>query len=224
MGGAVFDCPDLRDRRQVFRDRSHAGDVLAGLLAGRDARAGLVLAIPAGGVPVGAIVARRLEVPLDLAVVSKITPSWNTEVGYGAVAWDGTTRIDRNFVRSFDLSDQEVQAGVARAQDKVARRLQRFRGDRPPPVLAGVAALLVDDGLASGSTLRVAVEAARGAGASAVLVAVPTGHSASIEEMAAQVDVYCANLRGGVRFAVADAYQLWTDLTEDEVAAMLSAT
>jgi len=222
VGGRFFDRAELRDRLHVFRDRSHAGDELASLLAERGARADIVLAVPAGGVPVGAIVARRLTLPLDLAVVSKITPSWNTEVGYGAVAWDGATSMDPRFARSFDLGEEEVQAGVARAREKVARRVRRFRGDRPFPDLAHMAALLVDDGLASGSTMRVAVEAVRRAGASAVLVAVPTGHGASVEEMAAEVEVYCANLRGGLRFAVADAYQRWTDLTDDEVAAVLS--
>lgn len=222
MVGRFFDRAELRDRLRVFRDRPHAGDVLASLLAEQGARADIVLAVPAGGVPVGLVVARRLKATLELAVVSKVTPSWNTELGYGAVAWDGTTSVDPRFVRSFDLAEAEVQGGVARAREKVARRVRRFRADREFPALAGMVTLLVDDGLASGSTMAVAVEAVRRAGASDVLVAVPTGHAASVQEMAAGVEVYCANVRGGLRFAVADAYQRWTDLGDDEVAALLS--
>lgn len=221
----IVDRPELRERTHVFRDRNHAGEVLAALLQEQAVGPDLVLAVPAGGVPVGAIVARRLDVPLELAIVSKVTPSWNTEMGYGALAWDGTRQLDSTFVRAFDLSEEEIRAGEERAAGKVARRVRRFRGERRFPDLSGSKALLVDDGLASGVTLRVAAEAVRRAGAASVLVAVPTGHRASVEQVAAEVGaVYCANLRGGARFAVADAYQRWTDLTDDEVAEILKGS
>lgn len=220
----VVDRPELRERLHVFRDRQHAGEVLAALLAEHGVRPDIVLAVPAGGVPVGQVVARKLRAPLDLAVVSKVTPSWNTEIGYGAVAWDGSVRLEPGFIRDLDLAEDEVRAGIRRATEKVARRVRRFHGDRPFPDLSPSSALLVDDGLASGFTLRVAAEAVRRAGARTLVVAVPTGHGVSAEELAGEVEaVYCANIRSGLRFAVAEAYQHWDDLDDDAVAELLAA-
>jgi predicted phosphoribosyltransferase len=217
----IVDLPELRERRAVFRDRAHAGELLGELLARGGVEGSLVLAVPAGGVPVGAAVARRLGLPLDLAVVSKITPPWNSEVGYGAVAFDGTVRLNAPLVRAFALGEDEIQEGIRRTREKVTRRVARFRGDRPLPDLGG-RTILVDDGLASGFTIRVAAEAVRRAGGRAVVIAVPTGHADSARALAREVDaVYCANLRSGPSFAVAEAYEYWSDLGDDQVAACL---
>lgn len=219
----VVDRPDLRDRFRVFRDRAHAGEVLADLLAQAGPWRGLVLAVPAGGVPVALGVAKGLGLAVELAVVSKITPVWNSEVGYGAVAFDGSVRLNRPLLREFGLTEDEVGAGIQATARKVARRVRRFRGERPLPDLSEGSAILVDDGLASGFTLRTAAEAVRKAGARSVVVAVPTAHRRAAEETAREVDaVYCASLRSGLPFAVADAYQAWTDLTDDEVARLLA--
>ena len=164
-GSNVSDLPDLRDRTRVFAGRPEAGQVLAGMLgayAGADAP---VLAVPAGGVPVGAAVARELGLCLDVAVVSKVTLPWNTESGYGAVAFDGTVRLNEELLPRLGLTAEEVTEGIARTRRKVERRLRDLRGDRPWPPLADRPAILVDDGLASGFTMRVAVEAVRKVGA-----------------------------------------------------------
>jgi predicted phosphoribosyltransferase len=219
----VLELSELRNRVAVFRDREHAGEVLAALLAGEVPRDGLVLAIPAGGVPVAAVLARRLGLPLDLAVVSKITLPWNTEAGYGAVAFDGTTRLNDDMVRHLGLAQDVVQAGLCRTREKVERRVRRLRAGRDPLDLAERTVVLVDDGLASGFTLRVAAAAVRSAGAERRLVAVPTGHAASVRSIAPELDrLYCANLRGGLRFAVADAYERWCDVSEQEVEGILA--
>ncbi len=216
---------ELRDRTRVFRDRTHAGEVLAGMLAGALPAGAIVLAIPAGGVPVAAEIARRLALPLELAVVSKVLLPWNTESGYGAVAFDGTVRLNEPMVAALGLSPQTVEEGLAATRERVARRVRTLRRDRPMPDLRTVAAVLVDDGLASGFTMMVAVEALRRGGAAAVIVAVPTGHLDALERLAPHVDqVFCANVRAGRSFAVADAYQRWTDVSEDEVRAILART
>ncbi|OGA37857.1 MAG: phosphoribosyltransferase [Betaproteobacteria bacterium RIFCSPLOWO2_12_FULL_62_13] len=212
----------LRDRSPVFRDRVHAGEVLAGMLAEFRRSDAVVLAIPAGGVPVAAEVATRLDLPLHLAVVSKILLPWTTELGYGAVAWDGTIWMNEADAREYRLTEQQITRGTAEAMQKVRRRYARLRGRHPMPALVDRTAILVDDGIAAGSTMRTAIMALRKLGAQRLAVAVPTGHEWSLRAIAALVDaVYCANVRGGLGLAVAEAYEAWTDVSEDEVAAIL---
>ncbi|MCJ7546249.1 MAG: phosphoribosyltransferase [Deltaproteobacteria bacterium] len=217
----IIERPELRDHVRVFRNRQHAGEVLAEMLSSYSKTDAIVLAIPAGGVPVVAAIAKRLRIPLDVAVVSKITLPWNTEAGYGAVAFDETMRLNEALVEHLGLTEEQIQQGIAQTTQKVLRRAKRFRGDRPFPDLAKRQAILVDDGLASGFTMLVAVEALRKAGAQHLCVAVPTGHGSSLPRMASEVEaVYCANIRNGFSFAVADAYEAWTDVTEEEAIAL----
>jgi len=214
----VRELPELRDRVRVFADRADAGAVLARLLAGEVQPTALILAVPAGGVPVAAAIATALRLPLELAVVSKVLLPWDTEAGYGAVAFDGTIRINEPLVEALGLGRATVEAGLAATRRRVEQRVERLRGGRPFPDLRGREALLVDDGLASGFTMGVAVEALRRAGAGTVRVAVPTGHFEAVARLAPLVEtLFCANIRGGRRFAVADAYRNWRDVDEEEV-------
>ncbi|MGQ0656795.1 MAG: phosphoribosyltransferase [Chromatiales bacterium] len=218
----VHDLPALRDRAPVFRDRAHAGEILASMLEARDNTDAFVLGIPAGGVPVAAEIARRLYLALDVLPVSKLLLPWNTESGFGAVAFDGTEWINEDMARYYRLNKQMVAEASEAARTKVQRRVQRFRGDRPFPALAQRAAIVVDDGVAGGSTLRAAIRALRRLGAGDIMIATPTGHTQAVYAIAHEVSaVYCANLRGGYTFAVASAYENWTDVTEDEVARSL---
>jgi len=219
----VIDNPDLRDRTGVFRDREHAGEHLAELLAGyRDSNA-LVLAIPAGGVPVAVTLARRLRLPLEVVVVSKIVLPWNSEAGYGAVAFDGTVRLNEQLLPRLGLREQQIRQGIERTLAKVSRRGERLRGMAAFPPLADRPVLLVDDGIASGFTMLTAIEALGKAGAEHLLVAVPTAHWKSALTVAVAVEtLYCPNLRQGPPFAVADAYQRWADVDEDAAAALLA--
>ncbi len=220
----VVDRSDLRERSQVFRDRSHAGQILAGLLEGGGVGDVLLLAVPAGGVPVAAAMAGALPLVMDIAVVSKVTPSWNTEVGYGAVAFDGSVRINEAMMAQLGVNEAEKDAGIAATTSKVTRRVEKLRKRREPLELSGRRVMLVDDGLASGITMQVAVAAVAKLGASAILVSVPTGHAHSVAALAGEVDtVYCANIRSGFSFAVADAYQQWTDLDEAEIIRVLES-
>jgi len=162
--------------------------------------------------------ARRLLLRLELAVVSKILIPGTTEAGYGAVAFDGTVRLNEPLAAALGLSGATIEEGIAMTRERVAHRVRLLRHGRPFPDLKGADAVLVDDGLASGFTMQVAVEALRNSGADAVHVALPTGHLAAIGRLAPRVEtVFCANIRGGDSFAVADAYRRWTDVSEDEV-------
>ena len=175
----LFDLPKLRNRIHVFRDRQEAGEVLASMLERyRDSDA-LVLAIPAGGVAVGVVIGQALNLAFDVAIVSKITLPWNTETGYGAVAFDGTVLLNHEFLSRLRLSHQDIEEGIARTKEKVSRRMEKFRGNRPFPDLRRPV-ILVDDGIASGFTLLTAVEALKKASSREIILAVPTAHEESL--------------------------------------------
>jgi len=214
----VIDIPELRDEVYAFVDRADAGSTLAIMLKTYKNTDVVVLAVPAGGVPVGAVIAKELSLRLDVLVVSKITLPWNTEAGYGAVAFDGTVRLNERLLPGLGLREDEIQQGIAETKNKVTRRFTNLRGDKPLPDLSKQPVVVVDDGLASGFTLLVGVEALRKAGAGQIIVAVPTGHRNSVQMMADRVEaIYCGNIRHGWSFAVADAYRSWSDVSDEEV-------
>lgn len=223
---SIVEREDLRNRAHVFPDRAHAGAVLAEMLApdfDRQLRA-QILAIPAGGIPVAAPIAQRLALPLDVAVVSKITLPWNTESGYGAVAFDGSVQLNEALLAQINLSEADVEAGIARTRAKVTRRNTTLRANRSYTATTGADVVLVDDGLASGFTLRAAIAALRAAGAASITVAVPTAHESSARIIADLVDaLYCPNVRAGYQFAVADAYEEWSDVDEETARKILAA-
>ena len=217
----VVDLPGLRNRSRVFRDRSHAGEVLARMLASYRRSAACVFAIPAGGIPVASVVANALELPLEIAVVSKITLPWNTEAGYGAVAFDGSVALNDGLLARIGLNEEEIQKGIAATRLKVKRRVERFVCEHSPRVAGSTPVILVDDGLASGFSLSVAVEALSRCAVQSLVVAVPTGHGETVRRLAERVTaLHCANIREGFSFAVADAFESWADVSEDEALAL----
>jgi putative phosphoribosyl transferase len=218
MKSNIIDLPELREQPHVFQDRTHAGQVLARMLSTDDKQTGTILAIPAGGVPVGIVMAEKTGLEFDVAVVSKITLPWNTEAGYGAVAFDGTVKLNEDLIKRVSLTSDDVKKGIEKTTAKVARRVAKLRSGKLFPDLRNRSVILVDDGLASGFTMRVAVSALRSAGTGRIVVAVPTGHRHSVETIAQKVDtLYCANIRGGYSFAVASAYRNWSDVDEEDV-------
>ena len=218
----VYGSNQYKEQTRVFRDRQHAGDVLARMLHPYQKVINMVLGIPAGGVPVGAVVAEILRIPFDVAVVSKITLPWNTEAGYGAVAFDGTVQLNKALMAQIGLSETEIRAGIEATTTKVRRRVENLRKKSPFPALSGQSIILVDDGLASGFTMLVAVEALKKAGAERIIVAVPTAHKGSMSAIVSKVTaVFCPNIRSAWRYAVADAYERWSDVDESEVMRIL---
>ncbi|HXZ98003.1 MAG TPA: phosphoribosyltransferase family protein [Candidatus Acidoferrum sp.] len=223
MASNLVEEPAYRDRVLVFRDRLHAGQLLADklrpFLADRDA---LLLAVPAGGVAVGCAVAQRLKIPLDVAIVRKVQVPWNTEAGFGAVTWDGRVLLNEPLVVQLGLGAKAVEEGISQTREIVRQRIQKFRGNRPFPSLNGRAVVLAEDGLASGFTMLAAVESVRTKQTEKIVVAVPTASAGAIELLAPRVDeLACLNIRGGPVFAVADAYEKWHDLSDNEVLVLL---
>ena len=201
----------------MFLDRADAGARLTALLCRYSGADAIVCAVPAGGVPVAIPIALKLGLALDLAVVSKITPTWNTEVGYGAVAFDGTVLLNERLIAAMHLDRAEIEADTERTREKVLRRCLDLRGSRAVPDLAGRTAIIVDDGLASGFTLRTAIRALSQAKPQRIALAVPTAHDLAALALGHEVDeLYCANLRAGASFAVADAYEKWNDVSLDQ--------
>ncbi|MBN1762642.1 MAG: phosphoribosyltransferase [Methanomicrobia archaeon] len=220
--GNLIEVPQLRNKTFVFEDRSNAGTVLAEKLTDYTGTDAVIFAIPAGGVPVAAMLATRLHLPLDVLVVRKIHIPWNREAGFGALAWDGSILFNEPLLELLRLSHEEVERCIAAEQEEIERRLKLFRSDKPFPDVTGKVTIVVDDGLASGFTMLVALTSLRKKKPEEIVVAVPTASLSAIQKIRKEADtIVCLNIRMGRTFAVADAYKRWYDLEDDEVVAIL---
>jgi putative phosphoribosyl transferase len=217
--GDIVDNPQFRERRFIFSGRHDAGKQLGAFLATLPAISNpLVLAIPAGGVPVGREVAVALGAPLSLAIVRKIRIPGSTESGFGAVTWDGKVLINERLRDALGLSARDVGVAVAETRENVKERVARFMGGREIPSPAGKTVILTDDGLASGFTMLAAVQGIRHHDPARIIVAVPTASASSAAMVSRQADLLvCLNIRSSRVFAVADAYEQWYDLSDREV-------
>lgn len=214
----LVEIKELRNAINIFNDRKHAGSVLAGMLKDYKGTDSIVFGIPAGGMPVAASMANDLNLELDLAVVSKVTLPWNTEAGYGAVAFDGTVILNNELISQIGLSNEDVKLGIETAKKKVARRYKKFRREKEFPDLINKTSIIVDDGIASGYTMLAAINALINQGSNDIVIAVPTAHLKSIEILASKVNkIFCANVREGSSFAVASAYKNWMDVDENDI-------
>jgi predicted phosphoribosyltransferase len=215
---------EYRNRNGLFDDRFHAGRVLADMLRPtfQGLAGGVVLAIPSGGVPVGAALGDELGLELELAIVRKAQIPGNTEAGFGAVSLEGSVFLNLELLDRLGLSDSQVQAQIDVVKEELLQRNRDFRKGRPAPDLAGRHVVLTDDGLASGYTMLAALDGVARQEPESITVAVPTAPLRSIRMVAPRVDaVYCANVQEVGPFAVAAAYRKWRDLERDEVLEIL---
>jgi putative phosphoribosyl transferase len=221
--GQLRDDPTLSNRSYIFDDRTEAGEHLVEMLRDFKDKPFRLFAIPAGGVPVAAAVARAFAVPLDLIIVRKIQLPWTTEAGFGALDPDGTPMFNEPLVSRLPLIPEQIEAPVAKTLANLREREALFRGGRPYPDLTGETAVIVDDGLASGYTMRAAVRFLKGKNAAQLVVAVPTASDRTAQALLSLVDLLvCPNIRGGLSFAVADAYKNWYDVDDQEVLDLLA--
>jgi putative phosphoribosyl transferase len=223
--GVLIDDPRLRDRRFVFSDRHDAGRKLGALIITRPwLKDPLVMAIPAGGVPVGVEIARVLHAPVSLMIVRKIQIPGNTEAGFGAVTSDGHVLINEHLRSVLGLSEEEVNNAIAATRGNIRDRVARYMAGRAFPDPAKKCVILTDDGLASGYTMLAAVEIVRKLDPERIIVAVPTSSASSAERVAHEVEeCICLNIRRGDRFSVAEAYRNWYDVDDREVLAELAS-
>jgi putative phosphoribosyl transferase len=221
--GKLVDDPNLRNKSLVFADRNAAGERLAEMLGDFRGQSFRLFAIPAGGVPVAAALARSFAVPLDLLIVRKIQLPWTTEAGFGALDPDGKPIFNEPLMGRLSLTPRQIDAQIAKTLANLREREVRLRGGRPYPNLSRKTSMIVDDGLASGYTMRAAVSFLKGKGAARLVVAVPTASERTAQALLPLVDLLvCPNIRRGLSFAVADAYVNWYDVEEQEVLDLLA--
>jgi predicted phosphoribosyltransferase len=206
----------------LFRDRADAGRALARLLGRFAGRADvLVLALPRGGVPVAFEVAEALRAPLDVLVVRKLGVPGHEEYAMGALA-AGVRVLDEALVRRLGLSAQAVEAVVDAQQRELERRERLYRGDAPAPGLAGRTVLVVDDGLATGATMRAAVRALRARAPARLVVAVPVGAADSCAALRGEADEVACAATPEPFHAVGIWYEDFGQTGDDEVRALLA--
>jgi predicted phosphoribosyltransferase len=206
-----------------FRDRPEAGRFVAERLkhyAGRDDV--IVLALPRGGVPVGYEVAKRLGAPLDVFVVRKLGVPGYEELAMGALASGGLLVLDPAVVRGLGIDQGQIERTIGEELRELERREAAFRGERPPPDLAGKTVILVDDGLATGSTMRAAALAVRKAKPARIVVAVPVAAPETCAQFDDAVDEVVCGLTPRPFHAVGAWYEDFTQTTDEEVRRVLS--
>ncbi len=207
-----------------FADRAHAGRVLAGLLGKYRHRPGtVVLGLPRGGVPVAAEVARALGALLDVFVVRKLGVPGREELAMGAIATGGVLVRNEEVVAHLQISEEAFSAGVAREAGELRRRELAYRAGRSALEVSGRTVILVDDGLATGSTMRAAVAAVRQRGPEEVVVAVPTAAQERLETLRAEADTVLAALTPDPFTAVGQSYLDFSQTGDDEVRRLLLA-
>lgn len=218
----IIEMEELRNKNHVFRDRVHAGELLASKLKPYVGKDSIVLAIPSGGVPIGSTLAKELGLQMDLIIVRKLPIPYNTEAGFGSMSWNGEVKLNEKLVEQLELSDPEIDSIIRDVKSELDKRMEIFRGNRPFPELKGKTAIIVDDGLASGYTLLAAISSVKKLSPARIIVAVPTASKNAVDLLAPYVDeIFCLNIRETKIFAVADAYQEWHDLTQQEVLKLL---
>lgn len=208
---------------QIFQDRREAGRLLAQkLIDYADRPDVVVLALPRGGVPVGFEVARQLRVALDVFVVRKLGVPGQEELAFGAIASGGSRVLNEDLVRALRLPDSMIERAAEREKIELERRERLYRGERPFPELKGKTVIIVDDGLATGATMRAAVEALRAFEPKRIVVAVPVGSRDTCAAFGALADVLCVCATTPEPFyGVGMWYSDFSQTTDEEVSELL---
>lgn len=202
----------------VFADRTEAGRVLAGKLANYSGNANaIVLALPRGGVPVAREIAAHLRIPLDIFIVRKLGVPGNEELAFGAVAEGGAHYLDRRIVATLGIPDSVIQRTIAQQQEEIARRQKLYRGNHKAPEVAGKTVILVDDGIATGSTVRAAIQALKIHKPRRLVLAVPVAPADTCDAMKKLVDELVCLEQPEAFFAVGQWYRDFRQVSDDEV-------
>jgi predicted phosphoribosyltransferase len=205
-----------------FRDRIEAGMQLAARLTHYGgSQDTIVLALPRGGVPVGFEIARALSAPLDVFLVRKLGLPGQQELAMGAIATGGVRVLNRDVVAYLAIPQKIIDAVTRQEQQELERRERLYRGDRPAPELRGMTVILVDDGLATGSTMRAAIAALKKLEPARIVVAVPVAPPSTVEELVNEVDDVVCLLTPESFDGVGRWYQDFSQTTDQEVRVLL---
>jgi predicted phosphoribosyltransferase len=207
----------------LFRDRTDAGKILARLLAKYAARQDvLVLGLPRGGVPVAYEVAAALEAPLDVFLVRKLGVPGAEELAMGAIASGGVRVLDSPLIRRFQIPPEAVEYVTRSEERELARRERSYRAGLPPLDVAGKTVILVDDGLATGASMRAAVSAVRRLGPASVVVAVPVAPGSAIEDLSSIGDEFVCAATPEPFYSVGRFYDRFDQTSDEEVHDLLN--
>jgi putative phosphoribosyl transferase len=205
----------------LFADRVDAGKRLAQALRGHVGEDAVVLAIPRGGVVVGYEVTKALALSLDVIIPRKIGAPNNPELAIGAMTEDGTILLDDRLVDYLHVSQEYVKEESEAQKAEIRRRLKLYRGDIPYPSLKGREVILIDDGIATGSTMKAALASVRKRGAKSVIIAIPVGPPSTIKELEKEADrVFCLYTPEAF-YAIGQFYEDFTQTRDEEVIRLL---
>ena len=211
--------------RTQFRDRTEAGELLAEqLVAYANKPDVIVLALPRGGVPVGAQVAKKLNVPLDVFVVRKLGVPGHPELAMGAIATGGVRVFNGDVVNLLRIPDEVINAVTAEEFRELQRRERSYRDDLPPPEVEGKMVIIVDDGIATGSTMFAAIAALRQSNASRIIVATPTIALTTYDYLRKHADEVVAVIVPEEFHGVGQWYEDFSQTTDEEVHQLLGET
>jgi predicted phosphoribosyltransferase len=204
-----------------FSNRVDAGKRLAAALKDFSGKKGIVLAIPRGGVVVGSVIAKALNLPLDVIIPRKIGAPDNPELAIGAVAEDGTAILDANLIRYLGVSREYVKEETEHQKNEIERRLKLYRQDTSYPELKGLDVIVVDDGIATGSTMKAALASVKNRGAASITVAVPVGPPSTIQELNTMANrVVCLYMPEFFQ-AIGEFYDDFSQTSDEDVIKML---
>ena len=207
----------------MYQNRQAAGEMLAETLAARRFEGAMVLAIPRGGIVVAAPIARRLGVRLDVLVTRKIGHPANSEVAIGAVMPDGSAILDEEQIARYAISEQYLRQAIAEEYAEARRRMALYTGSKEPPAVAGRTVVVVDDGIATGYTIKAALTWLKSMNPAKIIIAVPVAPPEMVNELLRSADEVICPLQPPFFRAVGAHYQEFPQNSDSEVLAILAA-
>jgi putative phosphoribosyl transferase len=222
---SLSDSLNPTERIRVFRDRKEAGRLLADALSSlKDRKDVIVLAIPRGGVVVAKEVASKIHAPLDVIITRKIGAPMNPELAVGAVDDEGEAILDHDLVNMLGISPDYLRHEYERQTQEIRERAEKYRRNRPPPVLKGKTVVIVDDGIATGSTIRAAIRSVKKRGAARIIVAAPVGSPQAVSELSRIADqVVCLSTPENFE-AIGAFYEDFEQVDDDTVREILATS
>jgi putative phosphoribosyl transferase len=206
---------------KLFTDRVDAGRRLASALKDLADKDAIILAIPRGGVVVGYEVAKALDIPLDIIIPRKIGAPSNPELAIGAITEDGTLLLDEQLMERLRVPEAYIQQESEAQKREIQRRLKLYRGALPYPILENRSVIIVDDGIATGSTMKAALASVRNRGAKTVIIAIPVGPPSTIRELEEKADIVVCLRIPEAFYAIGQFYEDFAQTADEEVTRLL---